>query len=86
MKYDTVTLTPRDNAWEVSFKKNPLERIRTKTIPNDRGFYHYPETMSKKAAARKLIQRMIVRHKEEISKLTDSLNALRLIRDKEYFI
>jgi len=86
MKYNTVhvrpsgTSTKENRVWEVSYDKTSammqMDRVKTKTLPNALGFYHYPETMTDKKALKALLKCMINKHEQEIVNLIASKDAL----------
>ena len=86
MKYNTVHVRPEgpstkeNRVWEVSYDKTSammqMDRVKTKTLPNALGFYHYPETMTDKKALKALLKCMISKHEQEIVNLMVSKDAL----------
>jgi len=81
MKYKTVKINPTsEGKWEVVYLKSDGVERKGKTYPHSLGFFHYKETMKDNDAANKLKELMIKRHKEEIKKITLSLNALEKLK------
>jgi hypothetical protein len=84
MKFSTVYIRPvgikkKDRKWEVVFADLPFDRKNDGAGPNGMGFYHYPRRMGKKKAFEALKDHLIKCHEEEISLLTKSLSALKLL-------
>ena len=86
MKVSTVYIRPigikKDKKWDVDFVDLPGDRKNKDTGPSSMGFYHYPRRMGKKKAFEALKNHLIKCHEEEISLLTKSLCALKLL---EYY-
>lgn len=76
MRYFTMNIKPNRERWTAFVTEDATERRETKTLPNVLGFYHFPNTMSKETAFRRLKKRLIKMHEKEIVRLQRSLAAL----------
>jgi hypothetical protein len=76
MKYNVITIDPRNNKWVTSYNKVSFDRIKKKQKPNPLGFYYFPEEMPVEQAFQELKNVMIKDHKKRIDKLTKSLDEL----------
>jgi hypothetical protein len=83
MKFSTVYIRPvgikKNRKWEVVFVDLPFDRKNDGAGPSSMGFYHYPRRMGKKKAFEILKVHLVKNHEEEISLLTKSLSALKLL-------
>lgn len=79
MKFKTVRIEPnnRDGCWSFSILSVYGDRENEHTIPNNLGFYHYPETIKDSDAFHLLKDSMIAAHQAEIDRMQKSLDMLK---------
>lgn len=76
MRYNTIEIKPISDKWKVLDYEDKQDRKRTATTPNAMGFYHYPRSMPREKAFKKLKTLLVKRHKKEIERLQKSLMSL----------
>ena len=76
MKYNTITIIPYSNKYDVSINRSEEDRVETETIPSSLGFFHYPETMSDQEAFNILKEHMMEVARERMVMASNDLVAL----------
>ena len=66
--------------WGISGLIDKTDRVKTKSVPNAGGFYHYPVSMPEEIAFNELKQVMINAHKERIEATQRSLTDLEALK------
>lgn len=76
MHYKTVRIYPKGDTWDYSISGLLHEREDKPTLPSANGWYHAPVDMPDAEALEALKACMVQRHKDEINRITRSMEAL----------
>ena len=80
MKYDTIEIIPeRSGQWQVKHHQDNEDRVATKTSPHPLGFFHYPKKKGIEFGFNTLKAHLISRHENEIERLQNSLESLKVL-------
>lgn len=78
MKIDLIEIIPDldGKAWRVRWTPDDTDRVNGNQQPNNLGFYYYPARKGTQYGFNKLKGHLIAKHRDEISRLTRSLQSL----------
>ena len=82
MKYKCVRIDPEigNESLKVTILEETIDRIKINTLPNDVGFYWFPETISEDVALERLKNHLIQNIKDQITRLEKEMRDISEIK------